>query len=222
MKFFLFSLACLCLLASCSRNQNQEDIPAGGALADSTGDQDKADTSTQTKKIDKEVLLEFIPKGYVAKDWATGDLNRDEEDDVVLVVEKEKAERSPDDGPDLNEDPRPVILLTRSKGGELKLAARNDNLVLCSGCGGVMGDPFTGISIKNGYFSLEHYGGSGWRWTRIITFKYAEQDKNWYLHKDGGDNYHASDPDKVETKVLTKKDFGTVKFEDYNYNSIEL
>ena len=161
----------------------------------------------------------------------TGNLNRDDQDDIVIILEEENrtltadltegadggagAGGAPQDKYELNEKKRPVMLLTRNRNGELKFARRNDNIVLCTDCGGVMGDPYTGIAIKNGYFSIEHYGGSNWRWTRIMTFKYSEQTKEWYLHKDGGDSYHTSNPKKVEEKVLSKKDFGTIKFEDY-------
>ena len=79
-----------------------------------------------------------------------------------------------------------------------------------------MGDPFMGIKIKNGYFSVEHYGGSSWRWTRIITYKYSKQDKEWFLHKDGSESFHASEPQKVETKIKTTKDFGQIKFEEFD------
>lgn len=79
-----------------------------------------------------------------------------------------------------------------------------------------MGDPFTGVTIKNGYFSVEHYGGSGWRWTRIVTFKYAPAEKNWFLFKDGGDSFHALDPEKVKTKISTVKNFGKVPFERFD------
>jgi hypothetical protein len=80
----------------------------------------------------------------------------------------------------------------------------------------MMGDPFQEVVIKKGFFSIEHYGGSGWRWTRTITFKYTADDNNWYLFKDGGDSFHASDPEKVTTKIRTTKDFGKVRFDKFD------
>jgi hypothetical protein len=88
--------------------------------------------------------------------------------------------------------------------------------VLCVDCGGVMGDPFMQVVIKNGYFSIEHYGGSGWRWTRTITFKYSPADSYWYLHKDGNSSFHSADPDKVTTKIKTIKDFGKLPFDKFD------
>lgn len=65
----------------------------------------------------------------------------------------------------IDEDPvkRPLYILTGQSDQSYKLAAKNDNVVYCVNCGGIMGDPFSGIAIKNGYFSVEHYGGSAWR-----------------------------------------------------------
>ena len=111
---------------------------------------------------------------------------------------------------------RPLILLVGNSKNELTKVGQNDTTVLCYDCGGAMGDPYTGITIKNGYFSVEHYGGSSWRWTTIITYKYSKKEKNWFLHKKGGVSFHASTPNNIEEKVKTKKDFGVVKFEDFN------
>ena len=104
---------------------------------------------------------------------------------------------------------------TTNAQGQYTLAARNDNTVMCSDCGGMMGDPYQGLTIKNGYFSVEHYGGSGWRWTYIITFKYNPIDHHWYLHRAGGDSFHASNPDSAKTHIETPRDFGRIRFERY-------
>jgi hypothetical protein len=87
--------------------------------------------------------------------------------------------------------------------------------VLCYNCGGVFGDPYEGLAIKNGYFSVEHYGGSSWRWTRIITFKYHDAKKAWYLHRDAGISYHTSDPDTETESVYNQADYGKLNFEEY-------
>ncbi|WP_158827419.1 hypothetical protein [Mucilaginibacter lacusdianchii] len=159
-------------------------------------------------------LRGFIPKGYEALDVTQGDLNRDAYPDAVMVLYKKGEEKTSDviDHP----EKRPLLLLTGQADKTYKLAARSDNAVYCVDCGGQMGDPFTGITIKNGYFSVEHYGGSGWRWTRIITFKYSPAEKNWFLYKDGGERFHAADPEKVKTEVETIKNFGKVPFQKFN------
>lgn len=161
-----------------------------------------------------DALVAFVPGGYTALDTATGDLNGDGYADMILVLKK----NGEDTTSDVNEHPekRPLLILTGQPDRSYKLAARNDNAVYCIDCGGMMGDPFMDVVIKNGYFSVEHTGGSSWRWTRTITFRYSPADKYWYLHKDGGDSFHASEPEKVKTTVKTTKDFGKVPFDKFD------
>ncbi|HRH42778.1 MAG TPA: hypothetical protein PKY82_14205 [Pyrinomonadaceae bacterium] len=66
--------------------------------------------------------------------------------------------------------------------------------------------------MQNGNFSVNHYGGSNWGWTRISTYKYLPKDKTWYPFKDGEDNYHKSDPNKVKTTINPTKNFGKIPF----------
>ncbi|GAB2767814.1 hypothetical protein GCM10027175_00780 [Hymenobacter latericoloratus] len=144
-------------------------------------------------------------------DMETGDLNRDAYPDKLLVLDSVQTDSTAFG----SEARRPLLVLTSNVQGQYTLAARNDNAAMCSGCGGMMGDPYQGLTIKNGYFSVEHYGGSAWRWTHIVTFKYNPADHHWYLHREGGDSFHAADPEKVETHVKTTRDFGRVRFEQY-------
>jgi uncharacterized protein YecT (DUF1311 family) len=154
-------------------------------------------------------LSKFIPEGYKILDVVRGHLNRDTQKDFLLILE----ERSRDN---IEEQKRPLLILTKQSNGQLKFEARNDNVVFCRQCGGAMGDPYTRTVIKNGYFTVEHYGGSAWKWTRLITFKYSKKDNEWYLHKDGGVSFHGSEPDKVEETVKTVNDFGQVPFEEFD------
>ena len=48
----------------------------------------------------------------------------------------------------------PLFVLACTSTGKFKLIARNDSVVLCKSCGGILGDPYQGIAIKNGYSSL--------------------------------------------------------------------
>ena len=159
-------------------------------------------------------LSGFIPEGYTALDTASGDLNLDQYPDMILVLKK----NGEDTTSDVTEHPekRPLLILTGQADNTYTLSARNDNTVYCIDCGGMLGDPFMDIVIKNGYFSIEHYGGSSWQWTRIITFKYSSADNHWYLYKDGGTSFHSSEPEKETTKVRTTKDFGKVPFEKFD------
>jgi hypothetical protein len=161
------------------------------------------------------LLNSFIPDGFSILDTSSGDLNKDAYSDMVLVLKRDGEESLSD----VIENPeaRPLLLLLgKADTPYYSLAARNDSVVFCYDCGGAMGDPFQGVVVKNGIFSVEHYGGSAWRWTRIITFKYSPKDSIWLLFRDGGDSFHAAEPEKVKTMVQTPKEFGKVLFEKFS------
>ncbi|AHJ96582.1 hypothetical protein Hsw_0987 [Hymenobacter swuensis DY53] len=167
--------------------------------------------ATPTAVPDSVVLRRFVPAGYRILDTATGDLNRDAYPDKLLALDSVPTD------PEAfgSEALRPLLVLLGNAQGDYRLAARNDHAVLCGGCGGVMGDPYQGLTIKNGYFSLEHYGGSGWRWTRIITFRHDPATRRWWLHRVGGETFHSASPDSAQSYMHTARDFGRVSFEQF-------
>lgn len=232
-RFFLLLFSLLFMLAGCGDAASTES--SGGANSsenseESTGREAertpapekeavaKSSAPLTAEGITEEMLQSFVPEGDVLMDWQAGDLNRDAYPDAVLIT-KDKSE---DEESDMIDNPmaRPVILLLGNDQNELVKTDQNNDVALCKQCGGVFGDPHDGIAIKNGYFSIEHYGGSNWRWTRIITFKYVEAEKTWYLHKDGGISYNTGNPDDMETNIRTVKDFGKVKFADFTLEDI--
>lgn len=155
-----------------------------------------------------------LPKGYEVLNSTTGNLNLDRYPDLIVVLHKAREAETSDVVS--HPEKRPLLIFTGGPGNTYQLVARSDNAVYCVDCGGMMGDPFMGITIKQGYFSVEHYGGSAWRWTRIITFKYAVAEKNWFLYKDGNESFHATEPDKLTRKIYTVKNFGKVPFIRFN------
>ena len=159
-------------------------------------------------------IRHFVLPGYSVLDTSTGDLNGDAYPDKLLLLKK----MGEDTSSDVIEHPekRPLLVLTGQADGSFQLAARSDNAVLCVDCGGVMGDPYMQLVIKKGYFSVEMAGGSSWRWTRTVTFKYAPSEHNWFLYKDGHGSFHSSEPDKVETKLYTVKEFGKLGFGQFD------
>lgn len=163
-------------------------------------------------KDSPEALLSFIPKNYILKDTARGDLNQDGIKDLILVLSKIEEEETSD----IIDNPvkRIMVLLLGKKNNTYEKAGQNENAIYCYDCGGMMGDPYQEIIIKDGLFNIEHFGGSSWRWARTSTFKYINND--WYLIEDALVNSHASEPENIETKIRTVKDLGEVKFEDFD------
>lgn len=160
-------------------------------------------------------INQFSPEGYVILDTATGDLNKDSLIDLIVLYKKTNEEEALGAIEDYAEK-RPLAIYLGQGSGYFKLAAWNSNVAYCYDCGGIMGDPYQTIVIKNGYFTVEHYGGSAWRWTRYVTFRYSSKDKTWFLHKDGGESFHISEPEYATTNIRTVKDFGQIPFEKYD------
>jgi hypothetical protein len=124
-------------------------------------------------------IIDFVPAGYDTIATATGDLNKDSVSDYVLVL-KSKVEDNFDysTGNADSIPPRLLIVLFKTANG-YQLAGKTDKLIMCKDCGGVMGDPFAGVTIVKGVLAVEHYGGSAWRWSYTHKFRY--QQKDFYL-----------------------------------------
>ena len=160
-------------------------------------------------------LNSYILKDFMILDSLSGDINKDKIKDLVLILKHNQEDNNYD-------TVRPLLLLEGNNQGLYRLMAKNDNVVLCEICGGVFGDPYDGISINNGTFSIEHYGGSRFRWTRTITFKFDKSSNQFFLKRDAGIDYDNTNPDKKpEKRSYNKKDFGQLVFTKYNYENTE-
>ena len=104
----------------------------------------------------------YIPPNYRIMDLSSADLNNDHYIDYVLVLQ------SIGEAWDGNEA-RPLLIILGSAKERFSLLARNDNIVLPKNGGGVFGDPYKGLSLKNGYIAVEHSVGVNWKWDRIIS-----------------------------------------------------
>ncbi|KQB37290.1 hypothetical protein [Flavobacterium aquidurense] len=186
----------------------------------------KYDTFNESIKVTSQKLKLFIPKGYEAIIEEKGDLNLDKIEDCILVLRKatEETTSNMDQG---KPDKRPLLLLLGQKDGSYKLAYKNENAAYCIDCGGLFGDPFNAIAIKNGYFSIEHRISGGHHWEHITTFKFNKTKNNWYLYKDHFINYilnPSQDPNAEALianvdKLETVKDFGEISFQQFNIYS---
>lgn len=77
---------------------------------------------------------------------------------------------------------------------------------------------FVGVTAGEGWFSVRHFGGSGWRWRRVITFRYDRGWRQFLLAADGGRSWHVDSP-KNGTRIVNRpEDFGRVTFHEFSYN----
>ena len=164
---------------------------------------------TKASLAQKINFKEFIPAGFTILDTSKCDLNQDGYTDYIIILKNDLENSVPDTS-------RPLLIVEGEKNGTFKLIANNDKIVLCYACGGAFGDPYTGITVKDNYFSIEHYGGSSWRWTRIITFKYDKKLNDYILHKDTGESFSVEDLNKREFQTYNKNLWNKVEFKNYN------
>ncbi|TDW52200.1 hypothetical protein EV144_101888 [Flavobacterium sp. 270] len=235
MKKGVYLLITVLIFSSCKQSEKQKETekpeskPEQIEIKKETVNSDsikKHDTFNEAIAVAADNLKTFIPKDYEAINVAKGDLNLDEFNDVILVLRK-STEETTSNYNENKPDKRPLLILLGQKNNTYKLAFKNDNAVYCIDCGGVFGDPFTGISIKKGFFSIEHGISGGHHWENISTFKYNKAKENWFLYKDHYLNYvlNSDTSDNAEAlvvdvdKLKTVKDFGEISFQNFNiYN----
>jgi hypothetical protein len=156
----------------------------------------------------------FVLEGTLPLALEKADLDGDGLQDAVLVLEKQKT--SPD-APDIEEGQRPLLVLLGQPDGSYRLAKRNDRIVYCSTCGGIMGDPFQWVEVGPRTFTVHHYGGSAWRWSNAFTFNYSRRDHTWQLVRVETRRFNAADPGNVDVTVETPpRDFGKIDIADFD------
>src|SRR5690606_28008334 len=117
-----------------------------------------SNNSTNQEQVVVSELQKFIPENYLLLDSLSSDLNHDGLKDYLLIL-KNKDEEALSNVVE-HPEKRPLLILIRNKSNQLELKSKNENVVYCVDCGGMMGDPYVTMVYKDRYFSIEHYGGS--------------------------------------------------------------
>lgn len=116
-------------------------------------------------------------------------------DDYALFILKDVAEDSIE-VPRAWEGVRPLLLYRLGPTEQRELLLRNDSLVMCQGCGGIFGDPYSGIEFINDTLKLYHYGGSNWRWAETHQFVRGSRG-DWPLVARTSVSFSVFDPDST-------------------------
>jgi hypothetical protein len=154
----------------------------------------------------------FVTPGRCAIAVAQGDVDHDGLTDFVVALGPAAA---PAPGPG-GEAARALLVLVGTGDGGARLGARGDRAVLCAACGGVMGDPFVGVTARSGTFTVRHYGGSSWRWGADFTFGYSRRDRAWQLVRVDEVSFHASDPATTQRRVsVPPRDYGKIDLREF-------
>jgi hypothetical protein len=174
-----------------------------------------AHAQTEAVKVPDEVKP-FIEQRAKPIALESSDLNGDGLKDYILVLERENPTLKDED--DFPKNQRPLLILVRGADNKLTAAKQNELIVLCSNCGGMMGDPFVGVTVGKNTFTVNHYGGSAWRWSVDYKFNYSRIDKTWQLVRIEETSFNANDPEKThKRKIMTPpRNFGKVDIADFD------
>jgi hypothetical protein len=112
-----------------------------------------------------------IPNNYFIIDSVMGNLNKDSIKELAVVYNT-----GPDNKIEGVSRELVIYILIHEKWTEWE---KSSQAILRSNEGGIMGDPFQKIEIKNGILLINHYGGSRWQWG--YTDKYRFQNGKFYL-----------------------------------------
>ncbi len=123
------------------------------------------------------IVHKLIPAGWVEAQKIVGHLDDNGLEDLVLVLKKaESARLGKDEQADAK---RMLLLLGQDNPGKYHVILQAAEVLLCSMCGGMMGDPLQSIEIKNKVIIISHYGGSRDRWGMVHRYRF--QNGDWYL-----------------------------------------
>ncbi len=115
-------------------------------------------------------IKNFTPKYWELKEIAYGNLDEDENDEAAAVYEMPNTDR---------EDAEQVLAIYKKQDGKWKIIYQTSAPLLSSQSGGMMGNPFNGISISKKCIVINHFGGSRDKWE--YTHRYRFQHGDWYL-----------------------------------------
>lgn len=179
---FAFLFAGNCPFAQAGEKQSKPEIPA---------------LPRQVAKLES-----IVPNGWRILAQASGDLNRDDLPDSVVIVEHAT------DSANHSASPRLLIVLV-ADGSALKVSAVSYQTVRPRLSGGIWGDPFEELKIERGTFVVSHYAGSRDRWG--YKHRYRWQDGGWFLigrttinHDTLSPEHHEKDENLITGRVIEK------------------
>lgn len=125
-------------------------------------------------KIGK-TLSDFIPPNWSIRDSVSGDFNQDGRTDYAIILVHDLELIPKTDTSDCN---RPLLILHGTRDG-FSLSDYCQEAVLCKQCGGAFGDPYASMTFEKNVLTINHYGGSAWKWTSTYRFRFQQQ--RWFL-----------------------------------------
>jgi hypothetical protein len=119
--------------------------------------------SQENKKFE----INKTPNSFKILDEIEGDLDKDGVSEKVIVYDTEK---ETDFGTERQ------IYIYKKNNDKWELWEKSIGAILPSQHGGMMGDPFEGISIERNCIVIHHFGGSRQKWNYTHRFRYQSGD----------------------------------------------
>lgn len=167
--------------------------------------------SANPREIDTDIAR-FVPEGATVRLEKRGDLDGDDDQDVLLVLQNDAQAES---------TPRSLMILRSIADGSFEKSVENPDAILCLSCGGTMGDPLSDVAIEDSGFALVFEGGSRELWSRTYSFAYSEAEDDWYLEL-----VETGALDRIEGSQkrnrVTREQIGVVSIKNFDAASMEL
>lgn len=164
-----------------------------------------AGASPPPQRVDTDIAR-FIPDDTTISMEKRGDLDGDGDQDVLLALQKKAQAES---------TPRALVILRGAADGSFEKVIENPDAILCQSCGGMMGDPLSGIEIHAGGFALAFEGGSRELWSRTYSFAYSETADDWHLERIDRKMLDRIDGHQKESHA-TREQIGAVSIKDFD------
>jgi hypothetical protein len=113
-----------------------------------------------------------VPPNYTIVDTVSGDLDSDGKRELVVAY------NTKEEG-DLDENVPRELIIYKMLNSKWTIWKKSQHALYNSRDGGMMGDPFGEMEIKNRILLISHNGGSSWKWGH--TDKYRYQNGEFYL-----------------------------------------
>lgn len=190
--------------------------PSKPVQAASTANANGADAAVQLP----EALRGLVPAGWRPFALAQGDLDKDGQPDYALGIEAASPQKEGDGT--IEEGNRRLLLAIRQGDGSYQVRGSSDAALLCKGCGGAYGDPFSELTAGAGVLTITHFGGSSMRWGHTAEFRWSRKDQAWQLVRFEETSFNATDPNSATTTVMRPpKDFGKIDLADYDPEQVK-
>jgi len=125
-----------------------------------------------------EAIHTFIPQGWSLRDSSSGLLDDDELLDFALVIQLDDtlllSKILGDDTMTEEYRPRILIILSKTAENNFRKSCQSNQAILAENEGGVLGDPFQSLEIKNHELSFSFKGGAAVEWGLAYHFRYSD------------------------------------------------